>query len=532
MSDYIDRRELVGSRTPFRGVNPTMAILSTVIVIAFVLAGALAPDYMDATFTALQNWISINLGWYYVLSINAFMVFVFWLIVSPYGGIRLGGDEERPGFGLFAWFSMLFGAGMGVGLLFWSVAEPLFHIQNSPFVEEQNRESLEGASAAVQTLWLHWGLHAWTVYVIVGLALAYFSYRQGLPLTIRAAFYPILGKRVYGPVGHVIDLLAVFGTVFGIATALGLGAGQLNAGLNHLFGVPDNVGIKILLIAIITAIGTTSVLLGVDRGIKRLSVLNLWLSIVLLIAFIIAAPTVFALSFFTTTLGGYLSNFVQWGLYVDPDSDWQASWTLFYWGWWFAWAPFVGMFIARVSRGRTVREFSVGVLLVPTLITFFWFAIFGGTALHQQFTGEEAGLIAAVNEDITRPFFQAIDNLGLGPISTAMNVIALILITTYFVTSSDSGTLVVTTLIAMGPEEPPNGYRAFWGVGEGAVAAVLLYAGGLEALQAASLAAGLPFSIIMFLMMWGLVRAFQEERARASAATSGEASASTATSAE
>lgn len=524
MSEYTDRSELVGSSAPFRGVNPTMAILSTVIVVAFVLAGALAPDYTYATFTTLRDWLSVNLGWYYVLSINAFMVFVFWLIVSPYGGIRLGGDEERPGFGLFAWFSMLFGAGMGVGLLFWSVAEPLFHIQNSPFVEEENRESLEGASAAVQTLWLHWGLHAWTVYVIVGLGLAYFAYRKGLPLTIRAALYPVLGERVYGPAGHVVDLLAVFGTVFGIATALGLGAGQLNAGLNHLFGVPDTVGVKILLIAIITAIGTISVLLGVDRGIKRLSVLNLWLSIVLLIVFIIAAPTVFALSFFTTTLGGYLTNFIEWGFYVNPNSDWQASWTLFYWGWWFAWAPFVGMFIARVSRGRTVREFAVGVLLVPTLLTFFWFAIFGGTALHQQFTMENAGLIAAVNEDITRPFFQAIDNLGLGPISTAMNVIALVLITTYFVTSSDSGTLVVTTLIAMGPEEPPNGYRAFWGVGEGAVAAVLLYAGGLEALQAASLIAGLPFSIIMFVMMWGLVRAFQAERAQASQAVSGQAS--------
>ncbi len=501
----------------FKDVNPPMATMSKVLVLVFVAAGAIAPEMMGNSFSALQDWIKTNLGWYYILAMCIFMFFVFWLIVTPYGRIRLGGDETRPDFGSFAWFSMLFGAGMGIGLLFWSVAEPMYHIQNSPFLPEGSAESMAGAPAAMQTLWLHWGLHAWAVYVIVGLALAYYSYRHGLPLTIRASLYPLLGERIYGPIGHAIDLLAIFGTVFGVATTLGLGAGQINSGLNYIFGVEESIGVKVALIMGISVVATLSTVSGVGRGIKWLSVLNLWLSIILITLFVIVGPTVFVLGFFMTNLGGYLDNFIPWGFYVGrgEDADWQGWWTVFYWGWWMAWAPFVGMFIARVSRGRTIREFCVGVLVVPTLITFFWFAVMGGTGIYQEFATEGGGgLIAAVNEDISKPLFQVIENLGTGEFGTiVMSLMALVLIITYFVTSSDSGTLVVTTLISMGKEHPPVSYRVFWGISEGAVAAILLYAGGLQALQTATLAIGAPFSVIMFLMMYCMIRSFRKDLA-------------------
>ncbi|MBM6405320.1 BCCT family transporter [Phycicoccus sp. CSK15P-2] len=495
-------------------MNPVMATASKVIILAFVLAGVVAPETVGEIFGWVQTWINDNLAWYYILSIAIFIFFVVFLIFSPYGSIRLGKDTDRPEFSNFSWFSMLFGAGMGIGLLFWSVSEPLYHVQNAPFLEEGTANSMEGAGTAMQVTFLHWGLHGWAVYVIVGMALAYFSYRKGLPLTIRAALYPILGKRIYGTWGHVADLLAVFGTVFGVATTLGLGAGQIQAGLNHLFGVPMDAWVKYVLIMVISCVATLSAVSGVGRGIKMLSELNMWLSILLITVFVVVGPTVFLLGFFITNVGDYVTNVIPMGLWVDPnpESGWQGTWTIFYWGWWIAWAPFVGMFIARVSRGRTIREFAVGVLVVPTLITFFWMAIFGGTALWQEFE-ENGGIIDAVNEDIARPLFLVIDNFGLGVLGSVLAFIALVLIITYFVTSSDSGTLVVTTLISMGKEEPPAGYRVFWGLGEGAVAAVLLASGGLAALQTASLAAGLPFSIIMFIMMWGLMKALAAERA-------------------
>ncbi len=527
MSDELDNidtyRFNIASKGIFKDVNPPMATLAKLIVVVFLVAGASAPKAMGSFFNGLQGWISTNLGWYYILAMCLFMFFVFFLIVTPYGRIRLGDDDARPDFGNFAWFSMLFGAGMGIGLLFWSVAEPMYHIQNSPFLAEGAETSTAGMVPAMQTLWLHWGLHAWAVYVIVGMALAYYSYRKGLPLTIRASLYPLLGERIYGPIGHTIDLLAIFGTVFGVATTLGLGAGQINAGLNYIFGVPDTLAVKIWLIMGISIVATLSAVSGVGRGIKWLSVLNMWLSIILITLFVIVGPTVFLLGFFVTNLGEYASNFIPWGAYVGSgdDANWQGWWTVFYWGWWMAWAPFVGMFIARVSRGRTIREFCVGVLVVPTLITFFWFAIMGGTGLHQEFVQEgSAGIIAAVNEDISRPLFLVIENLDVGFLGTIMSLMALILIVTYFVTSSDSGTLVVTTLISMGKEHPPVSYRVFWGIGEGAVAAILLYAGGLKALQTASLALGAPFSIIMFLMMYSLLKSFREELGTSSALAS------------
>lgn len=513
MTNTVDETRLrLGTRGLFKDVNPPMATLSKLIIISFVAAGVIAPDVVGRFFSAIQDWINVNLSWYYILSIAIFIAFVFYMISSRFGSIRLGKDSDRPEFSNLTWFSMLFGAGMGIGLLFWSVSEPMYHVQNAPFLKEGEANSMSGAVTAMQVTFLHWGLHGWAVYVIVGMSLAYFAYRKDLPLTIRASLYPILGDRIYGFWGHLADLLAIFGTVFGVATTLGLGAGQIQAGLNHLFGVPMDPWVKYLLIMAISAIATLSAVSGVGKGIKILSETNMWLSIFMIVTFVIVGPTVFLIGFFITNVGEYIVNLIPMGLWVDPDPTrgWQGNWTVFYWGWWIAWGPFVGMFIARVSRGRTIREFAVGVLIVPTLITFFWMAIFGGTALYQEFV-QNGGIIAAVNEDISKPLFLIIENFGLGFFGSIMSFFALILIITYFVTSSESGTLVVTTLISMGKEEPPVTYRVFWGFGEGAVAAVLLASGGLRALQTASLAAGLPFSFIMFIMMWGLYRSLKQE---------------------
>jgi choline/glycine/proline betaine transport protein len=499
----------LGTSGIFRDVNPPMATLSKLIIALFVIFTVSDTERAGRIFGALQDWIQSNLGWYYILSMCVFLFFVFWLIFSKYGAIPLGRDDEKPEFSYFSWFAMLFGAGMGIGLLFWSVSEPLYHLQSNPFMPEAAAGTMEGARIAMQVTFLHWGLHGWAVYVIVALALAYFSYRKGLPLTIRAALHPIFGDRIYGWIGHVADILAIYGTVFGVATTLGLGAGQISAGLNYLFGMPDTDISRTIIIIVVSIIATASAVSGVGRGIKILSELNLWLSIFLLAVFIMIGPTVFVLGFFVTAIGDYIIGFIPMGFWVDPDpeGEWQGWWTVFYWGWWIAWAPFVGMFIARVSRGRTIREFCLGVLIVPSLLTFFWMAVFGGTAIQQELLGA-GGLIEAVNTDISKPLFVVIENLDVGFFGSIISFVAVILIVTYFVTSSESGTLVITTLISMGKEEPPISYRIFWGLGEGLVAIVLLLAGGLKALQTGALVAGLPFSIIMFMMVYGMARSF------------------------
>lgn len=512
-TDYV----ILANKGVFRDLNPNMALFSKGLILAFVIFTLYDVDFAASTFSGMQSWIQDSLDWFYVLSMCVFVGFTFYLMCSRYGHIRLGKDNDRPEFSYFSWFSMLFGAGMGIGLLFWSIAEPSYHIQNSPFLADGAANTMEGANVAMQTTFLHWGLHGWAVYVIVGLALAYFAYRHELPLTIRSALYPIFGDKIFGWRGHIADLLAVFGTLFGVATTLGLGAGQINAGLNYMFGVEIGIIPQVIIIGVVSVISTISAVSGVGRGIKILSEVNMWLSILLIIIFLFAGPTVFLLGFFVTNLGDYIVNMIPMGFWVDPDPtrQWQGWWTVFYWGWWIAWAPFVGMFIARVSKGRTIREFCLGVLLVPTLVTFFWMAILGGTSMHMELFAEggfgTAGVINAVNEDISKPLFVVIENLNLGILTQFVALISLILIITYFVTSSDSGTLVITTMVSMGSETPPTGYRVFWGLSEGVVAAVLLLAGGLKALQTASLAAGLPFAFIIFMMMYALIKALRAD---------------------
>lgn len=513
----VDDSALVGQHGLFRDVNPPMATLSKSIILAFVLFTVADVDFAAKVFSATQHWIQSNLDWFYILSMCLFIGFTFWLMLSKYGSIRLGKDFDEPEFSYFSWFSMLFGAGMGIGLLFWSIAEPTYHMQSNPFLAPDTANTIAGANTAMQVTFLHWGLHGWAVYAIVALALAYFSYRHDLPLTIRAALYPVFGHKIYGWRGHLADLLAVFGTVFGVATTLGLGAGQINAGLHYMFGLPIGTTTQVFIILVVSVVATLSAVSGVGKGIKILSELNMWLSILLISIFVLAGPTVFLLGFFITNLGDYLVNFIPMGFWVDPapDGQWQGWWTVFYWGWWIAWAPFVGMFIARVSKGRTIREFCLGVLLVPTLVTFFWMSIFGGTGMFMELFADggvgTGGIINAVNEDISKPLFVVIEQLNLGIFTKIVAFISTVLIITYFVTSSDSGTLVITTLISMGKEEPPVSYRIFWGMSEGVVAAVLLIAGGLKALQTASLAAGLPFAFIIFLMMYSLVKALKAD---------------------
>lgn len=492
----------------FAGINPSMGILAKAMVIAFLVFTVLNVDVAGGIYADIKNWIQTTLNWYYVSLISIFFFLCLWLTSSKLGNIRLGADDEKPQFGFFSWFSMLFGAGMGIAMLFWSIAEPIYHFQGNPLIDMAGIEaqSAEAAQVAMRISFFHWGFHGWAIYAVAGLAMAYFAYRKGLPLTIRSSLYPILGEKIYGPAGHAVDLLGVFATIFGVATSLGLGVAQMNAGLNYLFDIEISVVNQVILIATISIVATFSAVSGVEKGIRILSELNIKLTVVLLAFFLFAGPTVYLLGFYVTSIGDYLSHMVQMGFWTDPDpkSQWQGWWTVFYWGWYISWAPFVGLFIARISRGRTVREFLLGVILVPCLVSFLWLALFGGTALHIELYGA-GGIVDAVNNDLTTALYVTIEALNVEWATYAIAALATLMILSWFVTSADSGTLVICTLLSMGHKNPPQRFRVIWGLTVGAVAAVLLLAGGLKALQAASIAAALPFSVVMIMMVVGLL---------------------------
>ncbi|WMC09890.1 BCCT family transporter [Oceanimonas pelagia] len=486
---------------------------SALMSIIFVLFTVLNPEYADSIYKSAKDFIAAELSWYYIGLMSFTLFFSVWLICSRYGSIRLGGENERPEFSNFSWFSMLFGAGIGIGILFWSIAEPIYHFQGNPFIAESDNMTVAAAQVAMRISIFHWGLHGWGLFAVIGLVLAYFSYRRGLPLSIRSSLYPLFGERIYGPIGHCADLLAVFGTVFGIATSLGLGAQQINAGLQYLTGIDVSSTNQAILIAIISIIATVSALTGVNKGIRILSELNMHLTVLILVLFIVFGPTAYLLGAFFTNMGDYLVHAVELGFWVNPDpaDPWQGWWTIFYWGWWIAWAPFVGMFIARISRGRTIREFVLGVLIAPTLLGAFWITMFGNTALFMELFGN-GGVTAAVNEDITMALFKTIELLDLGRVLTLLlAAICTVMLVTYFVTSADSATLVICTLISMGHEHPPARYRVFWGTAVGGVSAVLLFAGGLKALQTASIIAALPFSVVIIMAIYGLCQALRAE---------------------
>ena len=501
----------MGERAPSRlQINPPVFYTSGGLIVVFVLFAVLWPGLAGRWFHALQDWIVQQAGWFYVLAVAGFLVFVVVLALSSHGRIKLGPDHSEPDYSYRSWFAMLFSAGMGIGLMFFGVAEPVMHFTDPPVGDPG---TVDAARRAMRITLFHWGAHAWAIYALVGLALAYFSFRHDLPLSIRSAFYPLIGERIHGPIGHAADIFAVLGTVFGVATSLGFGAIQVNAGFAYLFGMPSGIGVQVALIAGITAIATVSVALGLDAGIRRLSELNLALAVSLLAFVLVAGPTVFLLQTLVQNTGMYLSNLfsMTFNLYAYEPSGWIGGWTLFYWGWWIAWSPFVGMFIARISRGRTIREFIGGVLLVPVGFTFMWMTFFGDTAIHMILVQGIASLGDAVAADSSVALFQLFEHLPLPGIAS---LLATLLVVTFFVTSADSGALVIDMLTSGSAEGSAAGQRVFWAVACGVAACALLLAGGLDALQTAAIASALPFAVVMLVMCWGLLRALNLEAAK------------------
>ncbi len=485
------------------------------LILLFVGLSIFYSKQLGTAFDTTQQAFSTYAGWVYILSVNLFLLFALWLMFSRYAGIRLGGDSARPEFSRWGWIAMLFSAGMGIGLVFWAVAEPMYHYAQPPL--GVTAESAEAASMAMTVTFFHWGLHAWGIYAVIGLALAFFAYNQGLPLTIRSAFYPLLGDKVHGWQGHLIDILAVLATLFGLATSLGLGAQQVNAGLSTLFGIPLSATTQVLIIAGITLVAVSSVVLGIEKGVKRLSQINMIAACGLLLFLFLAGPTFFLLDSLLQNLGSYAQNILRLSTWTESyqGTQWQHSWTIFYWAWWIAWSPFVGMFIARISRGRTIREFVAVVLLFPTLLTAIWLSVFGGTALKLQLDGG-ADILAAVNADMATALYALLAELPLAAISSAL---AIFVVIAFFVTSSDSGSLVIDTIASGGHPNPPVRQKIYWASLEGVVAAALLMTGGLKALQAGSVLTGLPFALVLLVMMYSLRKGLSSYLAQQQAGT-------------
>lgn len=489
-------------------VNTTVFFTSALVILVFVGLGAFFPAATEAKTQAVQTFISSQLGWYYSIAMMAAVGFVIYLLFSRFGDIKLGKEDETPEFSNVSWFAMLFSAGIGIGLLFFGVAEPLIHYLNPPHSEPQSQEA---AIQSLRIVFFHWGFHGWALYVIVGLSLAYFSYRFELPLTFRSILYPLIGDDIHGFWGNLVETLAVFATMFGIATSLGLGVMQVNAGMDFAGLMDVNQTNQLIIIAGITLMATISVVSGLDAGIRRLSELNFFLGVGLLLFIFVAGPTVFLMKAYIQGMGEYVSGFVSLGLYTDAfgsNSQWMQNWTLFYWGWWISWSPFVGMFIARISRGRTIREFILGVLGVPCIFITFWMTVFGGTGIYLQRVGGAELATANISESIPKALYLLLENLPFTNITIGIAILSGMI---YFVTSSDSGSLVIDILTSGGDPDPPVWQRVFWAVTEGAVASILLVTGGLKALRAASLTTALPFSIVIIVMSYNLVQALRAD---------------------
>ena len=501
--------------------NPVF-VISGATVVAFVFFTLALPDLAASIFSAMFDFTTQNFDWFLIGSANIVLIFALLLVVSPFGSIRLGGSTATADYTYLGWFSMLFAAGMGIGLMFYGVSEPLTHFSTSAggtALEGDLRTdwaplggALNDQAAAVRlgmaATIFHWGLHPWAIYATVALALSLFSYNKGLPLTIRSAFYPIFGDRIWGWPGHIVDILAVLATLFGLATSLGLGATQANAGLNELFGIPLNNTTKVILISGITAIALISVLRGLDGGVKVLSEINMGLAGLLALFTLIVGPTAFLFAFFWDSLKAYVEFLPALSTpFGREDVNFSQGWTAFYWAWWISWSPFVGMFIARVSRGRTVREFLICVLLIPSLVCVMWMSIFGGTAIHQVITD---GFTGAQDAELPRQLFQM---LGQLPLASITSFIGIVLVIVFFVTSSDSGSLVIDTITAGGKVDAPATQRVFWCIFEGAVAIALLIGGGLAALQSMVISTGLLFTVVLLGMCYCILRGLMSERA-------------------
>ncbi|MFB4167644.1 BCCT family transporter [Virgibacillus sp. JSM 102003] len=482
--------------------------ISAIVAILFIIWGILPNSNMNDVTTEIQGYLVEKFGWFYLMSATAFLVFSIYLIFSKYGNIKLGKPGDKPEYSYLTWFAMLFSAGMGIGLVFWGAAEPLSHYHTPPFGDPTTNDT---AKTAMRYSFFHWGLHPWAVYATIALALAYFKFRKQSAGVVSAILEPILGDKVKGPWGTLIDFIVVFATIFGVATSLGFGAIQISGGISYVFGLDKSISLQLIIIGIVTVLYMTSAMTGLNKGIKYLSNTNIILAIALMLFLLFAGPTNFIMNLFTTTFGSYIQNLPGMSFRLTPfdmDDSWIQDWTIFYWAWWIAWAPFVGTFIARVSKGRTIREFVLGVLLVPTIFGALWFSVFGGSAINlEHFQGAEIQ--------------QVVDNLGTEaalfavleqfPFGMVMSIIAILLISTFFITSADSATFVLGMQTTGGSLYPPNTVKFVWGIIQSSAAAVLLWQGGLQALQTASIIAAFPFAIIMILIVFSLMKSFKEE---------------------
>lgn len=546
--------QLIEKRGILKGLNATLGITAIVMVAVFILYTVILGKTASAQFLGIKSWIEQTLGWYYILVMMAAFVVCTFVALSKSGQIRLGQDSDRPEFSNFAWFSMLFGCGTGAGMLFFSMSEPMIHFASgwsggNPFLSAEVKAAVasffeakqtalaaglvpgdegfpipndlvaEAAAGGLKLTIFHWGTIAWAMYAIVGLSLAYFAFRKGLPLSMRSSLYPLIGNRIYGPIGHTVDILAVFGTIFGIATTLGLGVEQIGSGLVSLGVLAEkSQTVTIVSIIVITAIATFSATTGVAKGIKILSELNTWICIIIVAYFLVASNANYLIASTLTALGEYVSSAVEMSLWTARSADertWQGGWTIFYWGWWMAWAAFVGMFIARISRGRTIREFVLGVMLVPSVVAIVWFGIIGSAGIYESVYGADMTIYTTSvnNWDYAGTIYTAFDVLSPGFAATLAKIAALFVVVVFFVTSADSGTLVLGRLLSFG-RRPPVQQRIIWGMLLGFVTLMILLLGGkeaLKALQAASIAGALPFTFVIIIMMVGLLKSLRQE---------------------
>ena len=497
-------------------VDKGITMASVLCCAVFIVATMISPEGVKGVFDKLFKFFIHNFGWTYLLCVAGFVVFCFIMALGRFGRVKLGRDDEEPEFSLAAWFSMLFAAGMGIGLVFWGVAEPIYHFAGPPFAAPKTPQA---AADAMRTVFFHWGLHPWACYAVVAMMLAYSHFRKGNPALLSWVLEPLIGReRVEGLVGKSIDTLAIVVTLFGVATSLGLGAMQVSTGLHQLYGIPNTTTISIVIISVVTVLYIISAVTGVSRGIKILSNINMVLAFGLMLMMLFIGPTLYILQTLLESLGNYLHNIVWLSFFMDTTGaveknagyDWIGAWTVFYWAWWLTWAPFVGAFIARISRGRTIREFVLGCLLAPTLLCAIWFSILGGSAISLELADSSVGIAAATFKDVTTAIFVLFDQYPMGGI---LSLLSMIIVSIFFVTSADSATYVVGMMSSGGGLNPGNGLKVFWGLLCSTIAAMLLVAGGLKAIQTVSFVVSFPFMILMVVMIAAFLRSISTETA-------------------
>lgn len=483
--------------------NPYVFFGSLFVLLVMVVYVSIFRVQAQEQMDVAKAWINTNFGWFYVLTVAIILITSVFLFFSRYGDIKLGPDHSKPNYSTMSWLSMLFAAGMGIGLMFWGVSEPIVHFLSPP---DAKPETIEAARESMKLVFFHWGLSAWAIYAVVAVILGYFAFRHGLPLTLRSALYPLIGNRIYGVCGHLVDIFAVLGTIIGVSTTLGMGVQQINSGLNHLYGLPMGVGIQAILIIVTMILVSCSVFSGLDKGVKRLSELNMVFAILLLIFVLVCGPTLFILQTFMQNMGGYLSEIVSrtFNLYAYESTDWVGNWTIFYWAWWLAWSPFVGSFIARISRGRTIREFIAGAMLVPAAFTLIWMTVFGDTALHFVLYDNYQALADTVSNNYSMGLYTFLEHF---PLSSFICFIAVLMVFLFFVTSADSASMVIDMFASNGKTDTPVWQSLFWVVVITVVTIALMYSNGLQALQTASILSALPFAVALLVAMWGLVKA-------------------------